>query len=165
MHFMHFQQARVSCTYTLHFRICFQHFQAMSVQHVWSVMNLLYKTLATYIAMHRFVTCNKNANFPILPSNSALYLNDSHNIFLPPATKLRQGNIFTPVCLSVHRGVCHSPLGRHHPTLGQITPGQTPREVHAGIRPTSGRYASYWNAVLWLLILISCRLNLLHNFE
>ena len=24
--------------------------------------------------------------------------------FLPPATKLRQGNVFTPVCHSVHRG-------------------------------------------------------------
>ena len=25
-------------------------------------------------------------------------------VFLPPATKLRQGNVFTPVCHSVHRG-------------------------------------------------------------
>ena len=25
--------------------------------------------------------------------------------FLPPATKLRQGNVFTPVCDSVHRGI------------------------------------------------------------
>ena len=24
--------------------------------------------------------------------------------YLPPATKLRQGNVFTPVCDSVHRG-------------------------------------------------------------
>ena len=27
------------------------------------------------------------------------------NVFLPPATKLRQCNVFTPVCDSVHRGV------------------------------------------------------------
>ena len=25
-------------------------------------------------------------------------------VFLPPATKLREGNAFTPVCHSVHRG-------------------------------------------------------------
>ena len=39
-------------------------------------------------------------------------------LYLPSATKLRQGNVFTPVCHSVHRGVCHTssgqtPLGRH----------------------------------------------------
>ena len=28
--------------------------------------------------------------------------------------------------------------------------GYTPRAVHAGIRSTSGRYASYWNAYLFL---------------
>ena len=55
-------------------------------------------------------------------------------LFLPHAMKLWQGNIFTPVCHSVHRGgVCHTPwadtLGRH--SLGQTlfqadTPRQTP---------------------------------------
>ena len=36
------------------------------------------------------------------------------NLFLPPATKLRQGNVFTPVCHSVHReSVYQPPLGRH----------------------------------------------------
>ena len=35
------------------------------------------------------------------------------SLLLPPATKLRQGNVFTPVCHSVNRGeVCHTPLGR-----------------------------------------------------
>ena len=43
--------------------------------------------------------------------------------FLPPATKLRQGNIFTPVSHSVHReGVCQSPRAD--------TPQQTPPSRH-----------------------------------
>ena len=56
---------------------------------------------------------------------------------LPPATELRQGNVFTPVCHSVHRGGGQTPPGRPIPYV-----------VHAGIRSTSGRYASYWNAIL-----------------
>ena len=64
---------------------------------------------------------------------------------LPPATKLRQGDVFTHVRHSVHRGVYHSmhggrhppwantpwtdtPLGRHPRAdnhLGRHTPGQT----------------------------------------
>ena len=48
--------------------------------------------------------------------------------FLPPATKLRQGNFFTPGCHSVHRGgVCHthsSGIRDRHPP-GQTPPGQT----------------------------------------
>ena len=35
-------------------------------------------------------------------------------ILLPPATKLRQGNAFTPVCHSVHRGLCPSMHHRSH---------------------------------------------------
>ena len=72
-----------------------------------------------------------------------------HRLCLPPATKLRQGNVFTPVCHSVHRGGLphthtHTHPGRHPPT-----PGQTPPcAVHAGIRLSSGWYASYWNAFL-----------------
>ena len=76
-------------------------------------------------------------------------------LFLPPATKLRQGNVFTPVCHSVHRGgVCHTPPGQTPPA--QCMLGYTPLPsacwdtppctVHAGIRSTSGRYASHWNA-------------------
>ena len=48
-----------------------------------------------------------------------LFYRSEKNVLLPPATKLRQGNVFTPVCHSVHGGgVCHPP-GRH-------PPGQTP---------------------------------------
>ena len=83
------------------------------------------------------------------------------NVLLPPATKLRQGNVFTPVCHSVILSFCpggsatpraETPMGRHplgrHP-LGRHPPGQTlPCAVHAGIRSTVGRYTSYWNAFL-----------------
>ena len=52
---------------------------------------------------------------------------------LPPEKKLRQGNVFTPVCHSVHGGGClphplwpeaDTLLGRH--PSGQTPPGQTP---------------------------------------
>ena len=78
--------------------------------------------------------------------------------YLPSATKLK-GNVFTPVCHSVHGG-------------GGCLPRQTPEgvsawglsaSVHAGIHPMGrdhpgrhppgshchGRYASYWNAFLF----------------
>ena len=53
---------------------------------------------------------------------------------LPSATKLRQGNVFTRVCHSVHGGCLpqcmlgYTPLGRHPPcrSPGQTPPGQTP---------------------------------------
>ena len=128
-------------------------------------------------------------------------------LLLPSATKLRQGNVFTPVCHSVHRGgsATHThthtwadtpgktpppgqtpflgrhpswadtlppgrdPSGRYHQPpvqcmlgygqqVGSTPPEQTqppplgrhlPGAVHAGIRSTSGRYASYWNAILF----------------
>ena len=48
------------------------------------------------------------------------YISRLHTL-LPPATKLWQGNVFTPVCHSVHRGgVCEPPCavqaGGTHPT-------------------------------------------------
>ena len=88
--------------------------------------------------------------------------------FLPSTTKLWQGNIFTPVCHSVHRrGVClsacwdtHSPLGQTPPSWAD-TPWQTPPDRHTpwadtrlGRHPPpadgycSGQYTSCWNAFL-----------------
>ena len=62
-----------------------------------------------------------------------------------PQTKLRKGNVFTPVCqlfcsqwggsAPVHAGTHHPPLGRHPPTADGYC---------------CGRYASYWNAFLVL---------------
>ena len=61
-------------------------------------------------------------------------------IFLPVATKLGQGNVFTAVCDSVNGG------GRQTPPQKQTPPKkQTPP---TGILSMSGRYASYWNASL-----------------
>ena len=85
----------------------------------------------------------------------------SHSInILVTATKLGQGNIFRSVCqefcsqregpASVNAGIADPP--------GADTPlGQTPhlgsrptlRIACREIRPTSGRYASYWNAILF----------------
>ena len=65
---------------------------------------------------------------------------------------LGRGNIFVSVCHSVHRGEY---LGRYTPQAGIHPPGQVhPPAMHAGIRSTSERYASYWNAFLFLF---SCR--------
>ena len=120
-------------------------------------------------------------------------------VYYRPQRSCGQGNIFAPVCHSIHRGgVCsrgvfvvsqtpprsRHPLGadapeqtlpgsRHPPEqipppradppwsrqpLPEQSPPQeqtpsplgadTPREADSGIRSTSGRYASYWNAFL-----------------
>ena len=85
--------------------------------------------------------------------------------FLPPATKLGQGYVFTRVCDSVHKGgVCLSacwdtPCTRHPrpgtppdqapPRPGTPPPIQAPKSRACWeILSTSGRYASYWNAIL-----------------
>ena len=81
---------------------------------------------------------------------------------------LGQGYVFTRVCDSVHRvrvpgqvpppGMYtpgQVPPHRHTP-LADTPPGQvhTSPAMHAGIRSTSGRYASYWNAFLLTIIFI-----------
>ena len=98
-------------------------------------------------------------------------------IFTARKRSLGQGNIFTPVCHSVHRGVClsacwdtlwdHAPPPRtmHPCPLGPCTsrdhapsrpctsgpctpPSGTRHRTWWEIRSTRGRYASYWNAIL-----------------
>ena len=74
-------------------------------------------------------------------------------LFLPAATKLGQGNVFTSVCLSTGgRGVCLSACWDTPPTRHPPGPGTPPREADCSIRLTSGRYASYWNAFLLLTV-------------
>ena len=89
-----------------------------------------------------------------------------------PQRSCGQGNISTPVCHSVHRGggvvVSHKAL--RHPTPPRSdTPPPPPRpdtppprtrhpppgEADSGIRSTSGRYASYWNAFLLLFSVVA----------
>ena len=98
-------------------------------------------------------------------------------IISPHKRSLGQGNVFTPVCLS-RRGRCydvtscyrqHHPPGQHHPwivplpdrTSLQTAPSQTappPGQHHPHLdsttpsRSTSGRYASYCNAFLFLIV-------------
>ena len=70
-------------------------------------------------------------------------------LYYRPQTKLRKGNVFTPVCQSfcsggvsgpVHAGIRH-PTGRHPP----------PKDGYC-----CGRYASYWNAFLLIILLTPC---------
>ena len=61
-----------------------------------------------------------------------------------------QGNIFAPVCHSVHIGgsaSVHPPRGGTLP--GGDPPGDPPQcRAYWEIRSTRGWYASYWNAIL-----------------
>ena len=100
-----------------------------------------------------------------LLENGRLVL-DLKVFLLVPATKLRQGNVFTPVCHSFcswrgcvstsgpgGRVVCHipqadTPWADTHPLVDSpVWQTPPPCTVH-GIRSTSGRCASYWNAFL-----------------
>ena len=72
-------------------------------------------------------------------------------LFLPSATKLRQGNIFTPVCHSVPWADTpprQTPTSRADTPLGRHPPPQT--HPHQADGYFSGRYASYWNAFFLL---------------
>ena len=96
-------------------------------------------------------------------SNCAIFF--VSNVLLPAATKLGQGSVFTGVCDSVHRGRRMSasvhagipPPPRSRPPSGAGPPAppreQTPhREADASIRSMRGRYASYWNAFLFIRV-------------
>ena len=63
-----------------------------------------------------------------------------------PQTKLREGNIFTPVGHSVHRGGSLSGV--------YLSRGVSVKEIPRTV--TSGRYASYWNAFLLSVHLDHC---------
>ena len=103
-------------------------------------------------------------------------------MFLPPATKLGQGNVFTGVCDSVNRGglllggACSKWGGAWSGGVllrgggGGLLPGGSPPEgvpgpggsapgggVPGGDTPQDGhccgRYPSYWNALLFTCII------------
>ena len=76
-------------------------------------------------------------------------------VFLPPPTKLGKVMfsqacviLFTGGCASVHAGI---PPGSRHPPGTRHPPGaDTPRcRACWEIRSSRGRYASYWNAILF----------------
>ena len=60
-------------------------------------------------------------------------------------TKLRKGNVFTPVCDSVGGRGVHHPLGRHPPPQADT---HKPRQTSSRDGHCIERYASYWNAFL-----------------
>ena len=69
-------------------------------------------------------------------------------MFLPPATKLRQGNVFTPVCDSVQARSLSRGVSVQE---GSLSGGLCPGGSLSGRPPCRhtvmcGRYASYWNA-------------------
>ena len=87
---------------------------------------------------------------------------------LPPANEVCDGYVFTPVCQSFYSGGGvpgqvppgrYTPHGSYTPPPRQVHPppgwyipqAGTPPAVHAGIRSTSGWYASYWNVFLYFL--------------
>ena len=88
----------------------------------------------------------------------------NHHVLLPPATKLRQGNAFLPVCDSVHRGSFS--LGVICPggslSRGSLSGGLSRWSLFRGLCPegfsvretprhtvTCGWYVLYWNAFLF----------------
>ena len=103
----------------------------------------------------------------------SVYVSVSSESLLPAATKLGQGNVFTAVCDSVNRGGMRqtppqeadsppkkqtpSPRSRPPPPKKQTPPPKEadpprPQETDPppGILSMSGRYASYWNAFLFV---------------
>ena len=111
------------------------------------------------------------SRYRLLVKSSCINSTDAINFpktYLPSATKLRQGNVFTPVCHSVHRGVCHTPLGRppwqtppwqtpspeQTPSPGQTPPWQTPLGRHLPL------HSACWDTVnkRAVRILVECNL-------
>ena len=70
-------------------------------------------------------------------------ISEIESIITDRKRSLGQGNIFAPVCHSVHR------VGSTW--AGTPRAGTPPLTVHAGLRSTSERYASYWNAFLLII--------------
>ena len=68
----------------------------------------------SYCVLSRTITStSKYLLVPLLGDMMSSHLYKTQ-IFTVPQTKLRKGNVFTPVCDSVHGGRVH-PLGRHPP--------------------------------------------------
>ena len=66
---------------------------------------------------------------------------------LPLATKLRQGNVFTHVCHSVHGGCLPHPLRADIPQA-DTPPVQTPQQTPPPRQTPSGRHPPPWRTPL-----------------
>ena len=110
--------------------------------YLWHIFNWWVKVKLQKIV----VPCSLNYTIRV---NSTI---ETVNIYRP------QGNIFTPVCHSVHGGVCLSACWDTTPpadppdTRPPHRSRHSPPEADSSIRSTSGRYASYWNAFLCLIV-------------
>ena len=63
---------------------------------------------------------------------------ETYESYVPPATKLRQGNVFTPVGHSVHRGVSVPACTTGHMTGGGLCPGKGGLSLLLGRPPMYG---------------------------
>ena len=81
--------------------------------------------------------------------------------YLPPATKLRQRYVFD-MCLwfCLRGGLRQTPPRTRHPPRPLGADPSDQRSACWEIRATSGRYASYWNAILYLVYCFSVKINL-----
>ena len=98
--------------------------------------------LNSFINLIRQIKCHENKLFSKKNYDTLLYLFYVASCYRPQ-TKLRKGNVFTPVSDCVHRGV-YTPPGRHPPPGKPPGRHPSPRDSHC-----SGRYASYWKALLF----------------
>ena len=97
--------------------------------HICSVIYLIliFTVSVLSLCLIQYLLCLQKLQYLLL---SILKLSNHTQYSLPPATKLGQGNVFTGMCDSVHRGVCLSacwdvtPPGAGTP----IPPEQTPPE-------------------------------------
>ena len=130
-----------------------------------SVVTTVILKILWHISITR-IHCLKCQRFNVLDRNVAKIQSYKPCNYYRPQRSCGQGNIFTPVCHSVHRGGMSEadPPGRHTapragtpplragtPPIGtppQTRPPPPSREADASIRSMSGRYASYWNAFL-----------------
>ena len=89
----------------------------------------------------------RNDSKVVPPEPSEFDIHTLMKSFLPPATKLGQGYVFTRVCDFVHGGGS-APL---HAWIHTTPPGSRPLRYSScwEKRAISGRYASYWNAILF----------------
>ena len=75
--------------------------------------------------------------------------------------------IFLQVSASVHAGMPYPPRMQKHPPRDQGEPppdqADPPREEHCSIRSMSGRYASYWNVFLLVILFLRYKKYLLRS--
>ena len=105
-------------------------------------------------------------NFSLEVFTKTLHLHSLYSFLLPSATKLRQGNIFTPVCHSVHEGVSASvhagihplwqtpPMGRQPPPTTAVN-GTHPTGMHSCLNEVQNQIVYYCLQQSWGKVIFS----------